>query len=174
MKTCSKCGETKDIKEFVKDRATCKVCRKAYVDQWRSDNHDKVLDVNRKYKADNHDKVLAGKKVRYNKPEVKLEHALRSRYTSAVTRQNSLTQESQDVLGCSINDYRTYLESLFLPGMSWDNYGMGDINETWHIDHIIPISAFDLTNTHEIKKAFHYTNTRPLWAIDNLKKSNKF
>jgi len=57
--------------------------------------------------------------------------------------------------------------SLFLENMSWDNYG------NWHIDHIIPISSFNLENVEEQKICFNYKNTQPLWAIDNLKKSNK-
>jgi hypothetical protein len=54
--------------------------------------------------------------------------------------------------------------------MSRDNYGY----RGWHVDHIVPCSAFDLTNIEEQKKCFHYTNLQPLWAKDNLSKGNKF
>lgn len=53
--------------------------------------------------------------------------------------------------------------------MNWDNHG----RRGWHLDHIIPISSFDLSNREEFLKAVHYTNIQPLWAIDNLRKSNK-
>jgi len=53
--------------------------------------------------------------------------------------------------------------------MSWDNHGF----KGWHIDHIIPCSAFDLTKVEEQKKCFHYTNLQPLWAKDNLSKGDK-
>ena len=53
--------------------------------------------------------------------------------------------------------------------MTWDNYGING----WHIDHIIPVSKFDLTNNEAIKVCFHYSNLQPLWAKDNLKKGNK-
>ena len=73
------------------------------------------------------------------------------------------------LLGCSINELRAYLESLFLEGMSWDNYGYYG----WHIDHVLPCASFDLSNPEEQRKCFHYSNLQPLWAADNMKKSDK-
>jgi transcription termination factor Rho len=61
-----------------------------------------------------------------------------------------------------------YLESKFEHGMSWDNYG------EWHIDHIVPISIFNLENPEELQKACHYTNLQPLWAEDNLRKGSYY
>ena len=58
-----------------------------------------------------------------------------------------------------------HLESLFVPGMTWDNQG------EWHIDHVIPCAAFDLTDPAQQSECFHYTNLQPLWAVDNLKKA---
>ena len=52
-------------------------------------------------------------------------------------------------------------------GMTWDNYG------EWHIDHIKPCSSFNMLIEEERKRCFHYTNLQPLWAIDNIKKSDK-
>jgi hypothetical protein len=51
--------------------------------------------------------------------------------------------------------------------MSWDNYGK------WHLDHIIPLSSFDLTNREQFLKAAHYTNYQPLWAHENFMKRAK-
>ena len=70
-------------------------------------------------------------------------------------------------LGCTLMELMDHLESKFQDGMNWENYG------EWHIDHIKPLSMFDLTNEEDFKIAVHYTNLQPLWAIDNLKKSNK-
>jgi hypothetical protein len=61
-----------------------------------------------------------------------------------------------------------YLEKQFAPGMTWENYGI----DGWHIDHIIPLSSAK-GDLDQLKKLCHYTNLQPLWAEDNLKKSNR-
>lgn len=63
-----------------------------------------------------------------------------------------------------------HLESLFQPGMSWDNYG------DWHIDHIKPESSFDYSSYEdlEFKECWCLSNLQPLWKIDNLKKGAKY
>jgi hypothetical protein len=53
--------------------------------------------------------------------------------------------------------------------MNWDNYG----RKGWHIDHIKPLSSFDLTNKEQFKKACHYTNLQPMWYDENIKKEDK-
>lgn len=69
-----------------------------------------------------------------------------------------------DIVGCSPIFLKEHLEKQFVDGMSWEN------RKDWHIDHIIPLS---LAKTKELYKLCHYTNLQPLWAEDNLKKSNK-
>ena len=50
--------------------------------------------------------------------------------------------------------------------MSWDNYG------TWHIDHILPLSKFDLSKREDFLIACNYKNLQPLWADENIRKSD--
>lgn len=54
--------------------------------------------------------------------------------------------------------------------MTWENWSLNG----WHIDHIRPVSSFDLSDHAQVKECFHYSNLQPLWAIDNLKKSDSW
>lgn len=73
----------------------------------------------------------------------------------------------KDYIGCSQDELKAHIEKQFTEGMTWDLLMKGKI----HIDHIIPLSI--AKTEEELYKLCHYTNLQPLWAIDNLKKSNK-
>lgn len=91
---------------------------------------------------------------------------LSARIAVAVRRQSTQkAKKSVQLLGCDGVFLRKWIEQVFQPGMTWDNYGKG-----WHIDHIVPCAAFDLKKRSEQLKCFHYTNLQPLWAKDNLRK----
>ncbi len=81
--------------------------------------------------------------------------------------------KTMDLLGCSIPEAKIHLESLFQPGMTWENWGTYRRNgpRRWQIDHIRPIASFDLTDPEQQKQCFHWTNLQPLWALDNLIKN---
>lgn len=74
----------------------------------------------------------------------------------------------ENMFGCNRNHLIKHIESKFTSKMSWDNYGA-----YWHIDHIIPISSFDLSDPAQCKAANHWTNLQPLEASKNMSKSNK-
>jgi hypothetical protein len=73
--------------------------------------------------------------------------------------------KTESIVGMNYNNFKEYMESKFVNGMSWTNRG------EWHIDHIIPLSS--ATSQEEIIKLCHYTNLQPLWAKDNMSKGNK-
>jgi len=73
---------------------------------------------------------------------------------------------TQSMLGCTVVFLKSHLESKFKDGMNWGNYGYYG----WHIDHIKPLSS--AKTIEEIEALCHYTNLQPLWANENLKKSN--
>ena len=77
--------------------------------------------------------------------------------------------KTEELLGCSIIEARVHLEAQFQKGMNWDNHG------EWHIDHIRPCASFsDLTKKEQQLEVCHYTNLQPLWAADNIRKSDKW
>jgi len=99
--------------------------------------------------------------------QTRLRHALRNRLGHAIKNGSKSGSAVRD-LGCSIEFLKTYLESKFQPGMTWENWGKED--GCWHIDHIVPLSWFDLTAREQLLNAVHYTNLQPLWAEENSQK----
>lgn len=97
-----------------------------------------------------------------------IRHAIRSRLNIALRRKYASGSAVRD-LGCTIEEFISHIENQFLPGMSWNNRGIGG----WHIDHIVPLAAFDLRDEDQRKKACHFSNMQPLWEADNLKKGRK-
>jgi hypothetical protein len=189
-KICTKCKFELPLSGFNKDsgnigglRSACKKCRSAITAQWRAKNKEYVNNQAREYKAKNIDNIRAiskksqskksykdKRKIRYKNRSIqdKLKALLRTRVYNAL--KGKLKEQSCLVLlGCTISEFKAHLESLFQSSMSWDNWSLYG----WHIDHIIPLSSFDLSNSEELAKACHYTNLQPLWAKDNLSKSNK-
>lgn len=73
---------------------------------------------------------------------------------------------SRELIGCDPAFLRSYLEAKFKPGMSWER------RAEIHIDHILPCSAFDLTDPEQQRWCFHYSNLQPLWAAENIQKAD--
>jgi len=96
----------------------------------------------------------------------RLRHRLYNAFKAKGIKKSNTTM---NLCGCSPDELRKHIENQFSkhPGMSWNNRHM------WHIDHILPINSFDITDVEQQKKCFHYTNLQPLWAMDNLLKSDK-
>jgi hypothetical protein len=144
--------------------------RKARTDkQYAEDNKEKVSEYQKQYRQEHKEEIGIYHKDRYNNDtNYKLARLLRSRLTKAINR-NQKGGSAVNDLGCPVDELRLHLESLFKPGMNWENWSL----DGWHIDHIIPLASFDLTDREQFLKACHYTNLQPLWAEDNLSKSDK-
>lgn len=130
--------------------------------KWREKNQDRHRANYIKWKNTNYEYLKRYRKNRRKQIHIKLIDNIRRRINIAIKNKNRC---SIDYLGIDIQSYQIYLKKLFQKGMTWNNYGK------WHIDHIVPLSS--AKNEEELIKLFHYTNTQPLWAEDNLKKSNK-
>lgn len=78
------------------------------------------------------------------------------------------SDRTHEILGYSPNDLARHIESLFAPGMTWEN------RRKWHIDHIRPLSSFDLSTIEGVRNANSLHNLRPIWAKKNLKKSDSW
>jgi hypothetical protein len=145
---------------------------------------------NREYYLKNKEKCLARQKeyreahraeatayvVQRRKTDInfRLSANLRGRLRMALQRGSKKGSAISD-LGMSIDAFKTYLESKFEAGMTWDNYGeySPDVPR-WNMDHIKPLSRFDLTDPIQFKEACHYSNIQPMWALPNLIKYNKY
>jgi hypothetical protein len=105
---------------------------------------------------------------RASTPQGKIAHAMRARLYQCFWLK-SVSKSLQESIGCDWAALVNHIESLWQPGMDWENYSLFG----WHIDHIVPVSAFDLRDPEQFAQCWHYTNLQPLWSKDNWRKSNK-
>ena len=123
----------------------------------------KFLDDGRQWARNNRDKVRQYRKT----PKARVSRNIRRRLKDFM---KSKDHNFNKDIGCTKKELVGHLESLFKPGMNWENYGSGEDGDhkgSWHIDHIIPISKFTG------KSPNHFTNLQPMWALENMQKSNK-
>lgn len=162
-KMCDRCRQLKMVKTTARFCDPCKeesqaisrISRLEYTRKYRlTDEYRRHRNIQIKIKLANNPKLLLAKRLRNriyvfirNKGEVKL-------------------RSTKQMIGCSYDALKKHIESQFINGMSWDNIGK------WHIDHEKPLSS--AVDEKELIALNHYTNLRPLWAIDNLKKGSKY
>jgi hypothetical protein len=188
VKTCSKCKQIKVKEEFGKHKngkngldSRCKTCltqyRKSMVANsnvrnkaWYEANKDRKSLYNKIWKEANLEHLSDYNSVyqtnRYKTDiEYKLKVSLRSRLNKAISG-NYKSGSAVEDLGCTIDELKVHLEVQFKSGMSWDNHGRFG----WHIDHIDPLTAFDLTDPVQVKTACNFKNLQPLWWKENILK----
>lgn len=154
MKICVKCGETERYKPRPENPVgECKFCTRRRMSK-RQERKRQEISAYQKHRY-------------HSNSNYKTTKLLRCRLRD-ILRDSQKTGSAIKDLGCSVNELKIHLEKQFQSGMTWENQG------TWHIDHIIPLSKFDLNDREQFLKACHYSNLQPLWATDNIKKSNKY
>jgi hypothetical protein len=148
-------------------KAKIAACNKSY----RERNKEKIIEKRRSYKLSGRatETAKAWQKKQMYKPEFKIKKNLRGRIYVALKR-GIKTAATMDLLGCTIEEFKTHIESQFKDGMGWHNYK----KDVWHLDHIKPCKLFDLTKESEQRACFHFSNIQPLWSVDNLIKGTKY
>lgn len=188
IKCCTVCKIDKHISEFHtrNDRKSgyasqCKACdaerHRKYPDRnrlcskrWAENNKERVAYNLANWKENNVDHIREYRRSLHHKkkndPLYLISNRIRNRLRKAFLN-NGYTKKSKtmDILGCDFKTLCEHLENQFAEGMSWDN------KSEWHVDHIIPLSC--AKSEDDLILLNHYTNLRPLWAIDNLKKGSK-
>jgi hypothetical protein len=170
---------TQELSYYEKNKERCKEQRKKYNEV----NKERLKEYRKKLYRENKECIRSKNKEYLKREDVKqrrrkkwkeryrtdtnfrIESLLRWSLRSALKVKGIYkTKSAFSLIGCSINEFKAYIESQWLPGMSWENHTI----RGWHIDHIKPVNTFDLTDIEQQKQCFHYTNLRPLWYIDNV------
>jgi hypothetical protein len=159
--------------------------RKDWEKKWRSQDH--VKEKKKLYKLNNREYISIKGREYSQRPEIQDRRRERARYrlkndTIFKLKCNVRTRirlyikrglakktlPTSVLIGCSWEFLKTHLEKQFKPNMNWANYGK------WHIDHYRPMASFNLFKQKELLKCCNFSNLQPLWAIDNLRKSDNF
>lgn len=152
--------------------------------EYRAKNRAKIRAYTKNYVSKNYEKVKAyrtryyastlpseNEKRRRQDPAYRLLKNCRIRIWESLKKCSAKkTHRTVQLLGCTPHFLREYLEKQFTfeNGFTWNNYGT-----RWEVDHIMPVSSFDLLDSVQLKKCFHYTNCQPLGKIENIKKGDK-
>ena len=185
-KECSDCKKNKNVSEFYQRArggafSYCKDCSNIRSKNYHYKNKIKINERSRNYAETNKANIREQRLTKKEKLNEYQRNYARNRYkidpvfkfkksirrsTSEAFGSNKKSKKTIELLGCSMEIAFCHIESLFQPGMTWDNYG-----SEWHIDHIIPLASAETIE--ETEKLCHYSNLQPLWALENVLKSDK-
>lgn len=155
-------SELKRCKAYYQEnKEACYQRSKKYHKTWRDANKDKIKSYYNKEGRSEYEMNRKETDINY-----KIAGILRKQLVKVV--RGFKNESALKLLGCSVDDFRKYLADTFQDGMSFDNYGL------WQLDHILPCSAFDLQHSEEQEICFHFSNLQALWAEDNIAKSNNY
>jgi predicted transcriptional regulator len=147
-----------------------KARKKAYKRAWYQANREKHNAQRKAWAKANPEKVRRYHKIsRQNRmdtnPLCRLSQNIRTLVAQSF-RNKGFRKESKtaEILGCSFEFFKAYIEQRFMPGMSWEN------RSEWHLDHVVPVAS--AKTEAQILRLNHYSNFRPLWAAENIRKSD--
>ncbi len=184
-KTCIKCEKKKNVSEFytyksgVEERryySSCKECKKIHQRENYKRNRNKPNKRRERYLKEYAKRpgVIQNRneyfRIRSSEdPKFNLNLRMKTAVLLALGGKKA-GRKWEFLVGYTLRELMSHLESLFLRGMSWDNIG------EWHIDHKKPKSLFNYTcpEDNEFKKCWTLENLQPLWAEDNMKKGSKY
>jgi hypothetical protein len=155
----------KEYRELNKDKIREK--RKEYFKEYRILNKDKI-EKRRKLNSKRYNKVGRESTLTRRKKDPVLDLRYKISKLICISLKNGgYTKRSKtyQILGCSYEEFKTYIQSKFSENMSWENHG------EWHLYHKIPASSAKDEDT--LIRLNHYSNFQPLWAKDNIRKGNK-
>lgn len=184
VKNCRICNIILIKSNAVKKQKLCKDCNSKLCKEYKKKNKNIISEYNKKYKSE-HVNEIKEYNFNYN---IKNRKTIQTRHTKylrekrkndinyklAINSRNKIKKtiktgySSFELLGCSPEFLKKWLEFNFKPDMTFENYGT-----LWHIDHVVPCYHFNLENNDELKECFHWTNLQPLYAKNNLSKKNK-
>jgi hypothetical protein len=173
VKKCNTCLLIKPKTEFYPDKKSphgyqskCISCVKEY--NRTSDKYSKPSNKlkHKEYREKHKIKFQKRKVERYHtEPSFKIISLLRHRLHRVIKNKHK-EKNTIELLGCSIEEFKLYIENLFLPEFTWENHG-----EIWELDHIIGCANFNMEILTEQQKCFHYTNLQPLFKTTEIAKS---
>lgn len=163
--------ENKEI--YIKRQENNKEYIKEYKKEWYKKNKERCIELSKERYKKNKQNINKRNLEYINKRKqkdfiFKFKQNTRSLIYNSFKRgvnQYKKNSKTEKILGCTIEQFRHYIQSKFKKGMSFENYG------DWHLDHIIPLSS--AKTEEEIILLNHYTNFQPLFAKENIKKFNK-
>lgn len=176
---------TSSRKPLGRKRTLDPVAHRASQIRWTKKNKRKVAATAKRFRERHKPLVQSRKAAYYQKAKPKIYAKIKHRFATdinfriqglftgrvrkALRLQKTIkSRRMLQLLGCTLPEFRKYLESLFTDGMSWEALKEGRI----HIDHVKPLRSFNLKDPAEQLIAFNFKNHQPLWEPDNLSKSD--